>query len=137
MKQTLKFMLLLAVIIGAVLLLRQYVCTVVTVTDNQLVPQFRAGDRVLVNRLSRNNLQKGDWVMFADSAQHIGRIASMPGDTITVDTLQYEIPTQTCTQCNCKENQIFLVEMGKNRTFTHQRNVKGKALRLFNLKVWL
>lgn len=136
MKKGLKFAPILAVAIGLILLLRLFVCTVVTVGDNQLAPQFKAGDRLLVNRLNRNHLQNGDWVMFTDSMQHIGLIAGTPGDTIAVDTLQYEIPAHCCDRCDCDGCRLFLVEMGKNRILVKQKDIKGKTYKLFNLKLW-
>ncbi len=136
MKATLKFLLYLAVAIALMVLLRLFVCTIVTVTDNSLAPQMKAGDRLLVCLLGSKDFKAGQWVMFTDSLQRVGKIAATAGDTITVDSLQYEIPTTCSTGCDCEGCRIFLVEMGKNRVLVKQKNIKGRAYRLFNLKLW-
>lgn len=101
MRNTLKFIGALAVAFLVMLVFRALVFTIYTVPVSSLEPQFKAGDRVMVNRwsyglrtggeglfsygrLCRQPINKGDWVAVDDSLGRvfIGRCSALPGDTI-------------------------------------------------------
>lgn len=101
MRSTLKFICALAVAFTTMLLFRALVFTIYTVPGSQLEPQFKTGDRVLVNRwayglrtgggglfpygrLWCQPVNKGDWVAFDDSLGNVlvGCCMALPGDTI-------------------------------------------------------
>ena len=65
-------------LLALMLVIRACVATIYTVPDNSLKPFLTQGDRVLVNRLSRHTLGKGDLVVFSDSCSYIGRIETVP-----------------------------------------------------------
>ena len=89
------------------------------------------GDRVLVNRLSRHTLGKGDLVVFSDSCNYIGRIEATPGDTIIWEGEQFLIPNRCHPKCTCGECHIFLVNMGRGQSLVSRGDIVGKASSLF------
>ena len=101
MRSTLKFLITLAVSLLVMLAFRALVFSVYAVDGTALEPDFKAGDRVLVNRwsyglrtggeglfnygrLCRQMPTVGDFVAFEDStgAVMIGRCKALPGDTV-------------------------------------------------------
>lgn len=91
------------ILIGGALLLtvllKLYVLTQLSISDNSLSPAFRQGDRVLVSRLSyvlgQPVPQKGDWIAFSDplsrenaSAICLGQCTFLPGDTLWLQMQQ-------------------------------------------------
>ena len=104
MRSTLKFLLALAVSLLVMLAFRALVFTVYAVNGTALEPDFKAGDRVLVNRWSyglrtggeglfdygricRQMPKVGDIVAFEDStgAVMIGQCKALPGDTVRLE----------------------------------------------------
>lgn len=112
MRSTLKFLLVLAGALLAMLLFRALAFTTYTVSGPGLEPVFQAGDRVLVNRWSyglrtgadgslfsygricRQPVTKGDYVAFEDS---VGRVllcqcTAVPGDTVSYKGRRQVVP---------------------------------------------
>lgn len=118
-------------LLALMLIVRAHVATIYTVPDNSMKPFIAQGDRVLVNRLSRNTLQKGDLVVFSDSCSYIGRIEATPGDTIIWQGEQFRIPNQCHPKCKCGECHIFLVNMGSGNSLVSRGDIIGKAYRMF------
>ena len=71
-----------------------------------------------------------------DSTLSIGRVKALPGDTIRVDTLQYQIPDTCCSRCDCEGCQLLLVQVGKKETLVKRKQLRGRVYRLFNLNLW-
>lgn len=118
-------------LLALMLVIRACVATIYTVPDNSLKPFLTQGDRVLVNRLSRHTLEKGDLVVFSDSCNYIGRIEATPGDTIIWEGEQFLIPNRCHPKCTCGECHIFLVNMGRGQSLVLRGDIVGKAYRLF------
>lgn len=136
MKNIIRFIVFLVVALVVLVLVRMYVCTVVTVGDNQLVPDLVMGDRALLYRLAPRSVERGNLVAFGDSTLSIGRVKALPGDTIRVDTLQYQIPDTCCSRCDCEGCQLLLVQVGKKETLVKRKQLRGRVYRLFNLNLW-
>lgn len=112
MNSALKFLLVLAGALLAMLLFRALVFTTYTVSGPGLEPVFLTGDRVLVNRWSyglrtgadgslfsygrvcRQPVTKGDYVAFEDSLGHVYvcQCVAVPGDTITYEGRRQVVP---------------------------------------------
>ena len=111
MRSTLKFLLALFVAFVAMLTFRALVFTIYTVPGSTLEPDFKAGDRVMVNRwsyglrtggeglfsygrLCRQAVEKGDLVAVDDSVGNvlIGRCTSIPGDTVRLEERTVIVP---------------------------------------------
>ena len=73
------------------LFIRAYMFTVFTVNGTDIRPELQNGDRVLVNRLSRADLRRGEYVVFGDSTYYAGRIVLVPGDTIVCRGSKYVV----------------------------------------------
>jgi signal peptidase I len=103
MRSTLKFLIVLAVSLLVMLVFRALAFTVYAVGGKALEPDFKAGDRVLVNRWSyglrtgggglfdygricRQMPAVGDFVAFEDTTGGvmIGQCRALPGDTVSL-----------------------------------------------------
>ncbi len=147
MKATAKFILALVLALLLAWAVRTYVFTVFTVPQGGLPPQLGEGNRVIVNRMDCDNFGRGDIIVFADSVViqrknqrrkialevcYVGRIEKMPGDTITVDTLRYVIPTVCCKRCGCKDCRFYLVRTSRRgQQLVHKHQMIGRAYKLF------
>ena len=115
------------------LAIRAYVFTIYTVPDTSLQPTLYKGDRVMVNRLERVRLQRGDIVVYQDGHdEFIGRITAVPGDTITLSGQTYQIPLRClCSTCTCHSCNIYFVSQnGLLSLITHDAII-GRPFRLF------
>lgn len=111
MRSTLKFLCAFAVAFVAMLTFRALIFTIYTVPGSTLEPDFKAGDRVMVNRwsyglrtggdglfsygrLCSQPVSKGDIVAVNDSAGNvlIGRCTALPGDTIQLQQRTVVVP---------------------------------------------
>jgi len=143
LKATAKFILALVLALLLAWAVRTFAFTVFTVPQGGLPPQLEEGDRVIVNRVDCDNFGRGDIIVFVDSvviqrrkiiseAYYIGRIEKMPGDTITLDTLRYVIPTECCKRCGCKDCRFYLVRTSRRgQQLVHKHQMIGKAYKLF------
>ena len=157
MKATAKFILALALALLLAWGVRTFAFTVFTVPQGGLPPQLEEGDRVIVNRIDCDYFGRGDIIVFADSvviqrknqqyknqqyknlqrnivseAYFIGRIEKLPGDTITLDSLRYIIPTVCCKRCGCKDCRFYLVRTSRRgQQLVHKHQMIGKAYKLF------
>ena len=130
MKQTLKFLLALAIAIIIVFAVRAFAFTIYTVPDTSLQPQLRKGERIVVNRLSHVPYRKGDIIVFEDSTtSYIGIITALPGDTIRIGKALYRIPPH-CV-CRCPGCQFFLVKYEHTRRLICRRTIVGPVYTLF------
>ena len=125
MRSTLKFLIALAVAFVAMLTFRALVFTIYTVPSSALEPDFKAGDRVMVNRwsyglrtggeglfsygrLCGQPIEKDDLVALDDSAGNvqIGRCIALPGDTISYKQRTVIIPGKQ----NCARHDYYQIE---------------------------
>ncbi|WP_262502689.1 MULTISPECIES: signal peptidase I [Prevotellaceae] len=120
-----------ALCISIMLFIRAYMFTVFTVNGTDIRPELRNGDRVLVNRLSRADLRRGEYVVFGDSAYYAGRIVLVPGDTIVCRGSKYVIPTRCCKICDCKECRCYLITTGNTKLLVRHSKIIGRAYRIF------
>ncbi len=133
-KNVLKFLLVLAIAAVMMLAIRTYAFTIYTVNDSSLKPELEEHNRVLVNKLSRNNFVKGDLLVFHSDADYIGKVTSLPGDTIVIGRDRYILPnTCGCKDCQCVEHNCYVVDMGKKKHVVTYHDIIGKAYRLFPL----
>lgn len=124
MSNTLKFLVALLVAFLVMLTFRALVLTIYTVPGPTLEPEFKAGDRVMVNRwsyglrtggeglfsygrLCRQPVLKGDWVAVEDSAGRvlIGRCSALPGDTVRWQERTIIVPGKV----NCAHNDYYRI----------------------------
>lgn len=122
-----------AVATVALFAFRALALTIYTVGGAALEPDFKSGDRIMVNRWSYglrtgeiNGLfgygrlggvmpRRGDVIAFDNPSKDIeglfiGRIMSLPGDTVATAQGPYLVPgTATCANQN-----YYVVKMGKN-----------------------
>jgi len=126
---------------------RTFAFTVFSVPTGGLPPQLEEGDRVIVNRMDCDNFGRGDIIVFTDSVviqrkswhrkvaiegYYLGRIEKMPGDTISLDTLRYIIPSVCCKRCGCKDCRFYLIKTsGGGQQLVHKHQMIGKAYKLF------
>ncbi len=92
-----------------------------------------SGDRVIVNRLDRQQFSKGDRVVFAQhDVSHIGYVEALPGDTITLKGQQYLIPLRCqCQGTDCSYCRYYLVNTASGATLVSQYAMTGKAYKLY------
>jgi signal peptidase I len=124
MRSTLKFLMALAVAFVVMLMFRALVFTIYTVPSSSLEPDFKAGDRVMVNRWSYGlrtggeglfsygrlcsmPVEKGDLVAVNDSAGNvqIGRCTALPGDTISYQNRTVIVPGKQ----NCARHDYYQI----------------------------
>lgn len=79
-----KFLLMLAIAALVMLAIRTYAFTIYTVSDAGLSPVLDINNRVLVNKLSKKDFAKGSLMVFHTDADYIGKVSSLPGDTIEI-----------------------------------------------------
>lgn len=156
MNSIFKFLSALFTAILIMLAFRALVFTIYTVPDASLEPRLRTGDRVVVNRWSyglrtggngyfhysrlfASPVQRGDLIAFnipQDSTGNIaslpvaiGQVKAIPGDTITIDSLQYVIP-QGCRICQCSQHDQLLVGNGNDalQVLVPETHVIGKVI---------
>ena len=124
MRSTLKFLCALVVAFVVMLAFRALVFTIYTVPGSTLEPDFKAGDRVMVNRWSYGlrtggdglfsygrlccqPVDKGDIVAVDDSVGNIliGRCTALPGDTIQLQKRTVIVPGKV----NCARHDYYHV----------------------------
>lgn len=129
-----KTILAIVVAIVALFAFRALVLTIYTIEGTALEPVFKSGDRIMVNRWSYGLRtgeidglfgygrlgvcmpNRGDLVAFDNPSENIeglfvGRIKSLPGDTMTTPQGPYLVPGMV----TCAKQNYYVVEMGKNR----------------------
>ena len=150
MKVAVKFLVALALALLLVWAVRTYAFTVFSVPAGGLPPLLKAGNRVIVNRIDCDIFRQGETVVFTDSAVcmpssgkssrkgntatevfFIGNIEKLPGDTISIDSAQYVIPTICCKRCGCKDCRYYLVRTAYGQQLVHKHQIIGKAYKLF------
>ena len=117
----------------ALLAFRSLVMTIYTIEGAALEPLFESGDRILVNRWSyglrtgsieglfgygRIGSQmpsRGDIIAFDDPSGSgegvfLGRVTSLPGDTVTTRQGTYLVPGEV----TCANQNYYMVDMGKD-----------------------
>ncbi len=132
MKPALKAILTLVAALLVMLAVRAYLFTIYTVPAD-VDAELTQGDRVMVNRVSHAPLDRGDLVVFTQQADVIGRIEALPGDTITLDSTLFRIPTRCCDRCVAPDCRLYLVSMGKGKTLVYRHQMVGRATKLFHL----
>ena len=132
MKQALKFLVALCVAIVILFAVRARAVIIYTVpTDLDSV--LRKGDRVLVNRMACDGLSRGDLVAFSRRGVHVGRIVSLPGDTVVLRGAAYVVPSVCCGRCPCADCRFYVVSLGAENTVVHTHEMMGRASKLFHL----
>ena len=88
------------VLAAAMLLIRAYVFTIYS--DSQ------TGERVIVNRIDRNDFSKGDKVVYTENGvPFMGYVSAVPGDTVTLQGNKYQIrPRCVCNGTEWWERHI-------------------------------
>lgn len=132
MRHFLKAVIALGIALLVVIAMRAFAFAIYTVPTD-LSQTLKRGDRVMVNKLSHTELEKGQLVVFRKSADLIGRIEAVPGDTIDLGGRQYLIPQTCCERCACKDCKLYLVDLGNGKMLVYRHEVVGRAVRLFHL----
>ena len=119
---------------AALFAFRALVLTIYTIEGTALEPNFKSGDRIMVNRWSYglrtgniNGLfgygrigtcmpEYGDIIAFDNPTQDVegvfvGKIKSLPGDTLTTAQGPYLVPGEL----TCANQNYYVVEMGKDK----------------------
>ena len=129
MKNALKFFLALAAMLLIMLAVRAWAFTIYQVTNSDLQPEVRKGDRMMVNRLG-SAYQKGNIIVFGKDSSWIGRVEAVQGDTINLEEQNYRLPTE-CVYCGSTEQCYYLVDMGKMKTLVRHGDIVGTAFRIW------
>ena len=132
MRNALKFILALTVMLLVMLAVRAWVFTIYHVTTSDLHPEVRKGDRMIVNRLGCT-YDKGKYVVFGDKDAFIGKVLAVPGDTVSISGKDYLLPT-SCPLCGSNHHRYYMVSVGKQETLIHQTNIIGTAHRLWPVR---
>jgi signal peptidase I len=132
MKQIWKTIVAIAVAAAVVAVVRGCLFSVCTVTTD-LQPQLRAGDRVLVDKLHRKPLHRGQLIVFSYGGNVIGRVDALPGDTIRIRGERYLIPQICCDKCRCPDCKLYLVNTGAGTLLVHRHQLVGTAVKIFHL----
>ena len=140
MRNTLKFLLALAIAFVAMFAFRGLVMTVCMIDGDGLAPQFIAGDHVVVNRWSyglrtgekgglfdygricRQEVKKGDFIAFEDSLGRmlICRCTALPGDTVWNNQRDRSLIVPGLV--NCADQDYYWVEpIGKNNVLSSRQ----------------
>ena len=130
MADVLKFIIALAACIALMLVIRTYGFALYTIPDDSLKPMLAKGQRVLVNKLSRNELKQGDAVVFGTGGEKMaGRIVAVPGDTVDVDGEQYLIPPRCQIDYDCDYCRLYLIATGRRQVLVPAGTVVGTVFR--------
>lgn len=132
MKQAFKALSAFGVALIIVLAVRAYAFTIYTVPTD-ICQTLRRGDRVMVNRLSRVELRRGDLVVFRMGGDVIGMVEAVPGDTVRIGRQQYVVPSACCSGCKCNDCRLYLVSLGRSHTLAYRHRMIGRATKLFHL----
>ncbi len=130
------FLIVFAIAVAVMWGVRTYLFTIYTVPKTVVDQHLRAGDRVLVNRLSRTDFTVGDRVVYGDKNQFIGQIVAVPGDTVRIGRVHYRLPQHCCTRCGCPNCRYYLIDAGRSQVLVHRHSIQGRAVRLFNFRLW-
>ncbi|GAA6530523.1 MAG: S26 family signal peptidase [Prevotella sp.] len=134
LKDGVKFILALLFAILVMLAVRAWAFTIFSVPDSSYAPEFRKGDRWIVNRLDCTNLHKGDDLVFRqDSVSYPGRLVALPGDTVIWHGVRYRIPVTFPHCCDCPYCDYYMLQVGKRKVLVCRYQLIGKAYRLFHL----
>ncbi|MBO4826163.1 MAG: signal peptidase [Prevotella sp.] len=114
-----------AVLVCLMLLIRAYAFTIFA--------DRTTGERVIVNRLNRQPLERGDRVVFEQNGvSFMGLVEAVPGDTITLDNQSYVIPTKcVCQSTECAGCRFFLIKTAQGKMLTNSLHVTGKAYKIY------
>lgn len=136
MRKVLGYIVPIALAVGLMLVFRAHVLTVYVMPDDRLEPLCKQGTWVVLNRLDKSSLERGEAIAFRDStqAEHIGRIAKAPGDTVLLgDTASFVIPSwHRCPRCGSNHCRNFLVSVGQTQTLVHERSISGRIRPIFS-----
>lgn len=131
MRKTLLTLATLVVALAIAFAVRAYVVTICTVPDATFTPTLHKGQPLVVSRIATRRPHKGDIIVFAqDGAEYLGRIALLPGDTLTLaDSRRYVIPNiARCPHCGSDHPRNYLVATGGSHTLVHETHVAGRML---------
>ena len=131
MSNILKFIVSLAVALVIMLAVRAYAFTVCSVVTDDFQPEFRMGERVIVNRLQRSHIGRGDLVVFGDSALSLSRVAACSGDTISIGGQYFEVESFCRPGCDCLSCKTYLLVSGHDSLFVSGSAIMGKAYPLY------
>ncbi len=132
MKNALKFILALTVMLLVMLAVRAWAFTIYHVTTSDFHPEVRKGDRMIVNRLGCT-YDKGEYIVFGNEDAFIGKVKAVPGDTVNITGKDYLLPTR-CPLCGSKEHRYYMVSVGKQQTLIHQADIIGAAYRVWPVR---
>ena len=132
MKNALKFILALTVMLLVMLAVRAWAFTIYQVTTSDLHPEVRKGDRMIVNRLGCT-YDKGKYIVFGKKEAFIGKVLAVPGDTVSISGKDYLLPTR-CPLCNSNHHRYYMVSVGKQETLIQQTAIIGPADRLWPIR---
>ena len=132
MKQALKFFVAICVAIVILFAVRARAFIIYTVPAD-LDSVLRKGDRVLVNRMACDGLSRGDLVAFSRRGVHVGRIVSLPGDTVALRGAAYDAPSACRGRCPSADCRFYVVSVGAENTVGHPHDMMGRASKLFHL----
>lgn len=136
MRNAIKYGLALVVAVVLMTVIRAYAFAIYTVSNTNLKPYATVNDRVMVNKLARGSINRGDLVVFRADSCYLGKVVSLPGDTITLKGSTYVLPAQCpCNatgsgSCTCSNAGVYLLSLGSTMTVVSQRQIVGKAHRI-------
>lgn len=133
-KQVIRAFLALGIALAIMFAIRAFAFTIYT-APSDIGTMLRRGDRVMVNRLARAPLRKGNLVAYDHHGRMVGRVLALPGDTITVRGTRYLIPLQCCDRCTCPDCRLYLIDEGNHLALVYKHQMIGRAYLLFHLPI--
>ncbi|MCR4854205.1 MAG: S26 family signal peptidase [Prevotella sp.] len=130
LRQCILFIVNCAFLAAIVWLVHRYAFCVVRATSDELSPAVVKGERLLVNKLQRDDIHKGDLLVFGTDSAYIGVVINVPGDTVRTDSTAFLLPIRCCDRCKSSNCQPYLVQMGQAVTLVYHADVIGQAYSL-------
>lgn len=116
--------------------IRAYAFAIYTVSNTNLQPYATVNDRVMVNKLVRGTIDRGDLVVFRTDSCYLGKVVSLPGDTVMLNGAAYVLPNQCpCNasdsgSCACTNAGVYLLSLGSTMATVSKKQIVGKAYRI-------
>ena len=109
------------------LLVQKFAFGMFRVTSETLSPTVEKGQHVLVNKLRRHHIGRGDLIAFRRDSAYLGVVTHLPGDTLHLDSLSLPLPTGGCPICHSTDCQPFVVKTGNGFTVIRRAEIVGSA----------
>lgn len=120
--------------LAVVLAVHRFAFTIYRVPAGNIAYGLHTGDRVMVNRLARPQISRGDYIVYTDStADYLAQVTAVPGDTVVLNHERYVMPQKCCKRCGCTDCKYYLISASGRRHIIHSHLIVGRANRIYHL----